>query len=227
MSKNVKNDLLNYNLKIVQNDNFFKFSLDSIMLAEFVRVDFKDKVLLDLCTGNAPLPLILSASIKEIVAIELQEEINKLAQESIEINNITNIKLINDDIKNIDNYFPGNNFDIVTCNPPYFRYEENSKICEDKIKATARHEVEIKLEEIIQIAYNNLRSKGKFYLVHRADRLIEIIKLLNDNGFGIKKMQMIHYNSEKECSMILLEAKKNSKHDVKVIKPLFAEKYGR
>jgi len=227
MSKNVRNDLLNYNLKIVQNNNFFKFSLDSVMLAEFVKIDKKDKTLLDLCTGNAPLPMILSSRVNNIVAVELQNEIYEMAKESILINKITNIKLIEDNVKNIKNYFPGNNFDIVTCNPPYFKYHEDSKINEKKVKAFARHEIEIKLAEIVEIAYNNLRNKGKFYLVHRAERLIEIIDIFNEIGFGIKRVQIVYYNSSKECSMILLEAKKNSKHNVKIVKPLFTENYGR
>ena len=129
---------------------------DSVMLAEFVKLDLKDRKLLDLCTGNAPLPLILSKYNIEIVAIEIQETIYKLAKESIRLNKITNINLINDCIKNMANYFPGNNFDIITCNPPYFKFDQNSIINEHNEKAIARHEIKIKikLEEIVQIAYN-------------------------------------------------------------------------
>lgn len=227
MTANTIDDLLNYNLKIVQNNNFFKFSIDSVMLAEFVKIDLRDKKLLDLCTGNAPLPLILGSKPLSIIGFELQKSIYELALESVKINNFKNILLINDDVKNIANYFPGNNFDIITCNPPYFKYQESSIINESKEKAIARHEIKVKLEEIIEIAYNNLRRSGKFYLVHRTERLIEIIDLLSKYDFGIKRMQMVYYDAESKCNMILLEAKKNGAHDIKILKPLFVQDFGR
>ena len=222
----VISDLLNYDLKIVQNNNFFKFGIDSVLLANFIKLNHRDKKLLDLCTGNAPIPLILSRENIEIVGIEIQEKICNLGLKSIELNKITNIKLINDCIKNITNYFPGNNFDVITCNPPYFKVDSESVINEHKEKAIARHEIKIKLEEIVQIAYNNLRDSGKFYLIHRTDRLAEIINLLNLNNFGIKRMQMVYYDDKSECSMILIEAKKNNKNDIKIEKPLFTKNYG-
>ena len=227
MTANTINDLLNYNLKIVQNNNFFKFSLDSVMLAEFIKIDLKDKKLIDLCTGNAPLPLIMGRRPIEIVGVELQKSIYKLAVQSIKINNFKNILLINDDIKNLANYFPGNNFDIVTCNPPYFKHQNSSIINENQEKAIARHEIKIKLEEIIEIAYNNLKRNGKLYLVHRSERLIELINLLDKYEFGIKRMQMVYYDEESKCNMILLEAKKNHKHDIKILKPFFVRDFGR
>ena len=227
MAENVVNDLLNYNLKIVQNDNFFKFSLDSVLLAEFVKVDLKDKKLLDLCTGNAPIPMILSNTGLEITGIELQKQVFCLAKKGVIINALNNIWLINDDIKNIGNYFPGNKFDIVTCNPPYFKYDGKSAINEQLVKAIARHEIKIKLEEIIEIAYNNLRNRGKFCLVHRTERLVEIINLLNQADFGIKRMQFAFYNRNTDSTLVLIEAKKHTKNNIKVINPLFVQDYGR
>lgn len=227
MAAKVVNDLLDYNLKIVQNDSFFKFSLDSVLLAEFVKITYKDKILLDLCTGNSPLPLIISSKIKEIVAIELQKSIYDLADESIKLNKINNIRLINDNVKNLENYFPGNNFDIVTCNPPYFEYNNESVINSNQTKAKARHEIEIKLKEVIDIAYNNLRDKGKFYLVHRPNRLAEIICLFESKRFGIKRIQLVYNNLNSNCSAVLIEAKKNSKSDIEIIKPLYSKDYRR
>jgi len=223
----VVNDLLDYDLKIFQDNNFFKFSLDSVMLAEFVRIDLKDKKLLDLCTGNAPLPLILAPKILHITAFELQTEVFKLALEGVKHNSVDNITLINDNIKNIGNYFPGNNYDIVTCNPPYFKYSKNSIINENREKAIARHEIEINLKEIVDIAYENLREKGKFYLVHRTNRLLEICSCLEERGFGIKTIQFIYANETAECSMFLVESKKNTKSDIRVLNPIFTDRYRR
>ena len=215
------NDLYDTGFKIYQSKDYFKFSLDSLLLANFVEFNFTDKLVLDLCTGNAPVPIILSENKKiKIYGFELQKEIYELAVKSIKVNQIDNVEIINDDVKNSLNYFPGNNFDIVTCNPPYFKYTKNSIINENEIKSIARHEIKITLEDIIKIATKQLKAKGKFYIVHRSDRLIEIINYLNKYNFGIKKLQFVYSSIDANSSMVLIEAKKDCKNDVKVLKPI-------
>ena len=118
------NDLLYYkDLKIVQNKNYFNFSLDSVLLPNFVIINPNTKIILDLCTGNAPVPLILSTKTRaKMIGVELQEEIYDLAKESVELNNIDNIELLNIDAKDVINKYETDTFDIITCNPPYFKY---------------------------------------------------------------------------------------------------------
>lgn len=226
MKPNEINDLYNYGYKIIQNSSFFKFSLDSILLADFVHIDYTDKKLVDFCTGNAPLPIILSSKIMEITGIELQKEIYNLAAESININNIKNIKLINDNVKNIKNYFNPNEIDIITCNPPYFKYTNPKVLNKNEIKTIARHEKEITLEEIINLAHIYLKTKGKLYLVHRSERIVEIIEVLNKYHFGIKKITCCYYDETKICNMILIEAKKDCKNNIIITAPLFTKNYG-
>ncbi|MCI7554563.1 MAG: methyltransferase [Tenericutes bacterium] len=221
MNNSELNDLYDTGFKIYQSKDYFKFSLDSLLLANFVEFNFTDKLVLDLCTGNAPVPIILSENKKiKIYGFELQKEIYELAVKSIKVNQIDNVEIINDDVKNSLNYFPGNNFDIVTCNPPYFKYTKNSIINENEIKSIARHEIKITLEDIIKIATKQLKAKGKFYIVHRSDRLIEIINYLNKYNFGIKKLQFVYSSIDANSSMVLIEAKKDCKNDVKVLKPI-------
>ena len=103
--KIVLNDLFDYkNRFIYQLENGFKFSLDSILLAEFVKVKENLKIL-DMCSGNCAIPLILSTRTNSnIVAFEIQKLIAKLEKDSVLYNNLQNqIKVINDDIKNIGN----------------------------------------------------------------------------------------------------------------------------
>ena len=141
----VVNDLLNYsNLKIVQDDNFFNFSLDSVLLPNFVKINKGTKKILDLGTGNAPIPMILSTMTSaKIYGIELQKEIYDLAIESLKINNLEDkIEIINDNIKNLDRYFEPNSFDVIVSNPPYFKYTEGSNINESIQKTIARHETD-------------------------------------------------------------------------------------
>lgn len=221
------NDLYDYGYKIVQKSDYFKFSLDSMLLANFVNINMADSKLLDFCTGNCPIPIILSNSIKNIVAFEVQKEIYELGDESLTLNNIDNVKLINDDIKNIGNYYEEGYFDIITCNPPYFKVIDSSKINDNNVKAIARHEILIKLEDIVSLAYKFLRDKGKLYIVYRPDRLMELLKLFDKYKFGVKKLQCCYNNSDSLSSMILIEAMKNGQDDLKILAPLFTENYRR
>lgn len=221
------NDLYDYGYKIVQKSDYFKFSLDSMLLANFVNINMADSKLLDFCTGNCPIPIILSNSIKNIVAFEVQKEIYELGDESLTLNNINNVKLINDDIKNIGNYYEEGYFDIITCNPPYFKVIDSSRINDNNVKAIARHEILIKLEDIVSLAYKFLRDKGKLYIVYRPDRLMELLKLFDKYKFGVKKLQCCYNNSDSLSSMILIEAMKNGQDDLKILAPLFTENYRR
>ena len=221
------NDLYDYGYKIVQKSDYFKFSLDSMLLANFVNINMSDSKLLDFCTGNCPIPIILSNSIKNIVAFEVQKEIYELGDESLKLNNINNVKLINDDIKNISNYYEEGYFDIITCNPPYFKVIDSSRINDNSVKAIARHEILIKLEDIVSLAYKFLRDKGKLYIVYRPDRLMELLKLFDKYKFGVKKLQCCYNNSDSLSSMILIEAMKNGQDDLKILAPLYTENYRR
>lgn len=221
------NDLYDYGYKIVQKSDYFKFSLDSMLLANFVNINMADSKLLDFCTGNCPIPIILSNSIKNIVAFEVQKEIYELGDESLKLNNINNVKLINDDIKNIGNYYEEGYFDIITCNPPYFKVIDSSRINDNNVKAIARHEILIKLEDIVSLAYKFLRDKGKLYIVYRPDRLMELLKLFDKYKFGVKKLQCCYNNSDSLSSMILIEAMKNGQDDLKILAPLYTENYRR
>ena len=219
MTKKVLNDLFDYeNRKIYQDEDNFKFSLDSILLAEFVDKPKKNSLILDMCTGNAPVPLILSTKYDNMIyGFEIQEKIYNLASESININNCQNqIKIINDDVKNIRNYFPGNNFDVVTCNPPYFKYSNTSLKNDNEIKAIARHEIKIDLSTIIKIAAENLNNNGIFYLVHRVDRMDEIINLCISNKLAVKKVVLVSTKKDADPTVLLIKAVKNGNFGVKV-----------
>ena len=219
------NDLLNYNLKIFQNENYFKYSIDSVLLAEFVNINLKTKNILDLCTGNAPIPLVLSTKTdKNIYGVELQKNIYELGVKSVEFNKIENIKLINDDVKNILNTFDFK-FDIITCNPPYFKVHESSILNKNDVLTIDRHEVKINLEDIISISSKLINHSGSLYLVHRCDRLIELFSILKKYNFGLRRLQFVYNNKSCDSCFILIEAKYLCKDDLKVLKPLFVEDY--
>lgn len=223
MISKVKNDLFDYkNRYIMQMQDGFKFSLDSLLLAEFVKVKKDDKKILDMCTGNAPVPLVLSLKTNaEIVGFEIQKEISELALESVAINGLEkNIRIINDDIKNIDNYFESNTFDIITCNPPYFKTKEDGYRNKNDFLTLARHEIAIDLETIFKIASKNLKDNKAFYLVHRVERLDDIIVLARENKMNVKELQFISTKKEKAANTILVKCVKNSKPGIKLRKEI-------
>ena len=213
----VLNDLYDYGLKIYQYDDNFKFSLDTILLAESVKLK-KNDVVLDFCTGGAPVPLILSTKYdNQIVGIEVQEDVYNIAVENIKYNNLENkIKIINDNLINIQNYFPGNNFDVITCNPPYFKYNENSLVNDNKTKAISRHEVTVNLEQIVKTASYMLKNQGSFYLVHRVERLHEIMYELSTQNLITKELYLIKTNKSNDINLFIIKAVKNAKHGMKI-----------
>ena len=213
----VLNDLYDYGLKIYQDDKLFKFSLDSLLLTEFVTIEARDKKLLDLCSGNAPLPLIIGKNYDlEITGVEIEEEIYNLAIESIKENKLTNIKMLNCNAKDLENYFPKNNCDIITCNPPFFKVDKNSLINIERKKAIARHELTITLEEIFKTVKYLLKENGTFYLVHRPERLEEILTLASNNKMPVKEIIFIYSDIHKNAIMVLLKMKKNARIGVKI-----------
>lgn len=221
----VVNDLLDYNnLKIVQDDKYFNFSLDSVLLPNFVKLNKNTKKILDLGTGNAPIPMILSTMTNaEIYGVELQKEIYELAVESLKINKLENrINLINDNIKNLDKYFEPNSFDVIVSNPPYFKYSEKSNINETIQKTIARHEKEITLSELVSIAKKYLDNNGTFAIVHRTDRLIEIIEEFRKNNIEPKRIRLIYPKEGEESNMVLIEGRKNGNIGLKILPPLIA-----
>lgn len=214
----VKNDLFDYKDRyIYQLKTGFKFSLDSILLAEFTNVS-KAKNILDMCTGNAPIPLILSKKTSEkITCFEIQKDIFELAEESVRLNGLDKqIKVINDDIKNINKYFKSESFDIITCNPPYFKVSEDSYINENNYLKIARHEIAITLEEIFQIAFKYLKNSGSLYLIHRVNRLDDIISFGRINKIPVKEIQLIKTKEKEEPNTVIVKCVKNGKDGIKV-----------
>ena len=224
MGKIEINDLVYFkDIKIVQNKDYFNFSLDSVLLPNFVEITKKTSKILDMCTGNAPIPLILSTkTTAKIYAIELQKEVYSLAEETIKINKLENqIKLINDNIKNLKKFFNTETFDIITCNPPYFKKKDGSIINENKVKSIARHEIEMELEDVMIISKALLKNEGSLVLVHRTERLIEIIELMKKHNIEPKRMRLIYPKVNTESNLVLIDGRKNGKDGLKILHPLY------
>ena len=218
----VLNDILGYkNRKIFQDDHYFSFSLDSIMLANFVNIRYRDKNILDLGTGNAIIPLVLSLRTdKKIVGIDIQEKLVSLAKKSIQYNQLENqIEIINIDMKKFAQQ-SDSLFDIIICNPPYFKINEGNTINLSKAKAIARHELTITLSDVFRVSKQLLKYHGTFALVHRPERLLEILNLFRENDIEPKRLQFVYETVDKESTLVLIEGTKSGNPGLKIENPI-------
>ena len=218
----VLNDILGYkNRKIFQDTDCFSFSLDSIMLANFATIRLKDKKIVDLGCGNGVIPLIMSLRCdKKIIGVELQNKLADMAKRSVDYNGLNDvIEIINTNMKDYVSDETFESFDLITCNPPYFKVNDKNFFNDNIEKVIARHEVEITLSELMIIVKKLLKNNGNFAIVHRTDRLMEILSEFRKNNIEPKRVRFVHEKSNKESTLVLIEGQKNGKVGLKVQNP--------
>lgn len=218
----VKNRLLDTDLIIYQDDDWFKFSLDSVMLSKFVTINLRHKKIIDLATGNAPIALLLSFRTKsDIYGVEYQECVYELAKQSvIENGKDSQIHLIWDDVRNLRTRFNSDSFDVVTCNPPYFKTDNSEFLNDNEVKTLARHEVTLTLDDVLKNASYLLKNGGIFAMVHRTERFIEIIEAMKKYKLEPKRVQFIYPKKGRDSDLFLIEGIKNGNEGLKLLSPL-------
>ena len=212
-------------LKIIQNKNWFCFGIDSVLLSDFAK-DIKDNSkVLDLGTGTGIISILLSKKInaKKITGIEIQEDVCKMAKKSVELNDLKNVDIINEDINNLKKIFNQNSIDAIVTNPPYIKKEHGLKN-ENENKLISRHEIKCDIEDVIKTSAFLLKDKGSLYMVHRPDRLVDVIYYLRKYKIEPKKIKFVYPNKNKECNLLLIKAIKNSGSFLKIEKPLYVYK---
>ena len=209
---------------IMQDTDMFNFSLDSVLLPNFVTINKSTKNILDIGCGNASIPLILSTKTDaHITGVEIQKEVYDLAVESVKINDLEDrITIINADINELYKELKTESFDIITCNPPFFKVKEDSNLNESEYKTIARHEVKLNLEDIMKISRKLLKNNGTLGLVHRPERLIDIIELMRKYNIEPKKIRLVYPKKDKEANILLIEGTKNGKSGIKILHPLYS-----
>ena len=209
---------------IIQNTDMFNFSLESVLLPNFVTINKNVQNILDIGCGNGPIPLILSTKTDaHITGVEIQKDVFALAVESVKINNLENrIDIINADINELYKNLETESFDIITCNPPFFKVSKDSNLNESEYKTIARHEVKLNLEDIMKISRKLLKNNGVLGIVHRPERLVDIIELMRKNNIEPKKKRLVYPNKDKEAYLLLIEGTKNGNPGLKILPPLYS-----
>lgn len=216
-------DLQFKNLKIIQNKTGFCFGIDSILLSDFAKDIKKEAKVLDLGTGTGIIATLLCGRIelKEVIGVEVQKEVYKMAQKSIQLNGLKDkFKIINEDILNLNKIWKNNTFDAIVTNPPYKKKDTGIHNQEEK-KIIARHETTATLEDFIRISSNLLKDKGGFYMVHRPDRIVDILSFMRKYKIEPKRMRFVHSNKNSEPKLVLLKGVKNAKPFLKVQNSLY------
>ena len=223
LKENERIDDLEYKgFKIIQNPNYFCFGVDAVLLSEFAKEIKEDVTVVDLGTGNGILGILLCAKtkLKKIFGIEIQKKICDMAKRSIKMNKIEDrFEIINADIKTVYNEFKNQKIDVIVTNPPYKK--ENSGVTnENEAKLIARHEVKCTLKDIIETSSKILKEKGSLYMIHKTERLVEIIETLKMYKLEPKTIRFIHSNIDKNSKLVLIKANKNEGSFLKVEPPL-------
>lgn len=218
-------DLQRNGYQIIQNRGGFCFGMDAVLLSGFAKVKPEEKAI-DLGTGTGIIPILLEAKNEGLhyTGLEIQEEVADMAARSVALNHLEDkITIVRGDIKEASRLFGAASFDVVTSNPPYMNDAHGLKN-PDLPKAISRHEVLCTLEDVAREAARLLRPGGRFYLVHRPHRLIEIITALKSVGMEPKRMKMVHPFADKEANMVLIEAVRGGRSMIKVEAPVIVYK---
>lgn len=216
-------DLEFKNLKIIQNKEGFCFGIDSVLLADFAKDIKSNANVLDLGTGTGIIPILLcgKTNLKKIIGVEIQKEVANMASRSVKLNNLENrFEVIEENILNLKKLYKNQSFDVVVTNPPY-KKKNTGIVNEDEKKIISRHETTASLEEFIIIAKDLLKDKGEFYMVHRPERLVDILSLMRKNKIEPKILRMVYSHVDKEPKLILIKGIKNAKPFLKIEKNLY------
>lgn len=213
-------DLLTHGLHIIQSDEVFSFSLDAILLARFCSIPPRGRVL-DLCTGNGVVPLLLTTrSRADIWGVEIQERLADMAVRNVQINELEGrLHMLHGDLRTIHQSLGHGQFDLVTVNPPYLPVPAGEQNVNEHF-AAARHEIHCTLEDVIAASAKQVRAGGKFAMVHRPARLVDILTLMRQYRLEPKRIRYVHARAGEEAMMVLIEGAKDGKAEIRTLPPL-------
>lgn len=206
-------------LKIIQSRQVFSFSLDAVLLARFARFPKRGRIA-DFCTGNGVIALLSSDKTEaQIDAIEIQPRLAEMARRNVAMNGLQQrIRVLEEDLREYAVHAGNGIYDAITVNPPYMRPMAGDTN-ENEHYAIARHELYCTIEDIAKATCKLLRPGGKLFIVHRPSRLADITQALRSWKIEPKIIQFVHPNQRAEANMVLIEAVRDGKPDLRVLPP--------
>ncbi|WP_400161765.1 tRNA1(Val) (adenine(37)-N6)-methyltransferase [Brevibacillus sp. TJ4] len=220
-------DLLTHEMKIIQSHEVFCFSMDAVLLARFASAPKRGRIL-DMCTGNGAIPLIMTTRTPEASfdGIEIQERLYDMARRNVLLNRLqSRITMHHRDVKEAVERFGYGAFDVITCNPPYMPAASGEKNISEHF-AIARHEILLSLEDVVRVGSKLLKNGGKLAMVHRSTRLVEIISFMRQYGLEPKRLRLVYPRRDAEPNMVLIEGMKGGKPELRIQPPLIVYENG-
>lgn len=220
-AEETRDDLVRNGMKVFQARSGYRFSMDSVLLADFADAQADDTVL-DLGCGSGVISFLLAGrqSSCKIVGLEIQEDLADRARRGVELNDLADrIEIINGDLRQAEVLLEHRRFNLIVANPPFWRQGEGKPSLNQE-NLIARHEVNVTLEDYVDAARRWLAPKGRLAMVHRASRVLEIGSLCADIGINVKRLRFVHPYHQRDANLVLVEAVKGSKPGVKILPPL-------
>jgi len=208
--------------QIIQSPTIFSYSLDAVLLAHFTYLPINKGNILDLCTGNGVIPMLLSGRTSgKIIGLEIQSRLVSMAKRSVKLNNLEEqITILEGDLTEKQSELKQSFYDVVTCNPPYFATPKMTEHNQNEFLTIARHEVCCTLEDVIKACKLYVKPGGKVSLVHRPERLVDIITLFRAYQLEPKRIQYVYSKLDKDANTILVEGVRDGKTGLKILPPL-------
>ena len=222
MEEETLDEILHGRLRVFQNKKGYRFTLDSLLLAHFVALKPRARVI-DLGCGNGIILLIAAKRFPHIhgVGLEIQEKLAALARKNAQFNDLDDrLEIVSGDARNIKNIFSDRSFDAVIFNPPY-RKLNSGRINPIEEKAIARHEIKGSLKYFLNAAKYLLKPAGTVFTIYPAKRLVELIYLFRNSGIEPKKIRLVFSDNASEAEFVLVEGKEGSREEVRIDSPLF------
>ena len=209
-------------IKIIQSPSVFAFSLDAVLLANFAEVNRKSRVV-DLAAGNGAVGLFVARRTEQqVTLVELQPRLADMAERSVALNGLEDrVDVVNADLADTWDYVAKDSVDVVTCNPPYFKVRPGDVQNPNTALALARHELRTNFDTVAQISAGLLKTGGKAFIVHRPDRLEELLHTLSVHQLAPKRIRFVYPKAGKEANMVLIEARRSGREGgVRILPPL-------
>ncbi|PCF32199.1 SAM-dependent methyltransferase [Staphylococcus delphini] len=213
--------LIREDLRIIQNDAVFSFSTDALLLGHFTEVRKRDRIL-DMCAGNGVIPLLLSDKGNNVITgVEIQPQLVNMAERSIQYNHLEDrITMVEMDINALVQAYAPAQFDLITCNPPYFKANQTNQHQLEAHKI-ARHEIFCTLDDCLRVSNHLLKEGGRIVMVHRAERMLDLFESMRHYRIEPKRLHMIYSKPGKAAQTIVIEGRKGGRQGLDIAPPFY------
>lgn len=213
--------LIREDLRIIQNDAVFSFSTDALLLGHFTEVRKRDRIL-DMCAGNGVIPLLLSDKGNNVITgVEIQPQLVNMAVRSVQYNHLEDrITMVEMDINALIQAYSPAQFDLITCNPPYFKANQTNQHQLEAHKI-ARHEIYCTLDDCLRVSNHLLKEGGRVVMVHRAERMLDLFESMRHYRIEPKRLHMIFSKPGKAAQMIVVEGRKGGRQGLDIAPPFY------